>query len=125
MNDIIDENGIKPIEWFTDKLICKKNWICEYNVVKNAVGKLLRPFEVKNFIYENVRIKDNSFILLLNHGCVQVKDFSSKMFYDIFRNIKFVPPLHQNFYYRNALQFINKKYVIYLIPMLLILITSC
>jgi hypothetical protein len=25
VNDIIDENGIKPIEWFTDKLICKKN----------------------------------------------------------------------------------------------------
>ena len=100
VNDIVDENGIKPIEWFADKLICKNNWICEYNIVKIAIEKLLQPFKVKNIIYENIHIKDNPYFILQNHRIVNIKDFSSKLFYDILRDGKFIPPLHQHFYHR-------------------------
>lgn len=34
LNDIVNENGLKPAEWFSDQLVCKRNWICEYMIIK-------------------------------------------------------------------------------------------
>lgn len=34
LNDIVNENGLKFVEWFNDYFVCKRNWICEYVIIK-------------------------------------------------------------------------------------------
>jgi hypothetical protein len=37
VNDIVDENGIKPIEYFSNRLPNKSNIICEYIIIKKCI----------------------------------------------------------------------------------------
>jgi hypothetical protein len=56
LNYFVDGNGIKPIEWFSEKLRNKNNWLCEYVhvIIKTVTLKALENYESSNIQYENV-----------------------------------------------------------------------
>lgn len=39
LNDIVNENGLKPPEWSSDQLVFKRNKICEYMIIKTISSK--------------------------------------------------------------------------------------
>ncbi|XP_056007600.1 uncharacterized protein LOC130050839 [Ostrea edulis] len=97
LNDTVNENGIKPLEWFDDKLICKKNWMCEYMIIKTVITKTFKSYEFSNIRYENIFHGNTSYDLLCK-GHVKVCDINSKLIYEILCHEKFIPPLHQAYY---------------------------
>lgn len=102
LNDIVDENGFKPAEWFSDQLVCRRNWICEYVIIKTIFSKYFQKYDFSDIQYENIVFGKTSFDLCFkNH--VYICDIDSKLFYDIFRQKQFVAPLHQ-FYYKNVFE---------------------
>jgi hypothetical protein len=54
LNDFVDRNGIKPLEWFSEKLTNKNNWLCEYMIIKTVALKALVNYEFSNIQYKNV-----------------------------------------------------------------------
>lgn len=102
LNDIVNENGLKPAEWFSDQLVCKRNWICEYVIIKTIFSKCFQKYDCSDIQYENIVFGKTSFELCFkNH--VYICDINSKLIYDIFRQKQFVAPLHQ-LYYKNVFE---------------------
>jgi hypothetical protein len=95
--DVVDDNGMRPIEWFQDRLICKNNWLCQYMILKTIIKKSFTNYNFKDIKYENI-VHDNSFYKLINNQHVKVCDITSKLIYSILRQEKFQNPLHQNYF---------------------------
>ena len=36
VKDIVDVNGLKSLNWFYENLILKRNWLCQYNIMKSV-----------------------------------------------------------------------------------------
>ena len=75
--DIVDENGIKPIEWFYDNLRRKRNILCEYKIMSNIFKKLLRHVNFHDLPYQNLRMKLNFEITSMKKS-IEITDISSK-----------------------------------------------
>lgn len=91
---------MKPAEWFSDQLVCKRNWICEYVIIKTIFSKCFQKYDFSDIQYENIVFGKTSFELCFkNH--VYICDINSKIIYDIFSQKQFVAPLHQ-LYYKNV-----------------------
>lgn len=46
VKDIVDENGLKPLEFFSNILAQKNNLICEYFIMKNVFHKFKKQFDL-------------------------------------------------------------------------------
>jgi hypothetical protein len=44
--DFVDRNGIKPLEWFSEKLTNKNNWLCEYMIIKTITLIKIMNFQI-------------------------------------------------------------------------------
>ena len=97
--DIVDENGIKPIDWFYTNIKCKSNILCEYKIMANIIRKI-RNVNFQYLPFQNLHMK-LSFQIISFGKFVEVSDISSKMMYTIFVKRKFHKPLYQSFYSRN------------------------
>ena len=95
VKDIVDENGLKPPEWFLFHLVKKRNWLCEYNIMKFCLRRLCMKYELykTNFVNEICTHK-----IYFRKSCfVNPKDYKCKLFYSILRDKKFDAPSHQSF----------------------------
>ena len=95
VKDIVDENGLKPPEWFLFHLVKKRNWLCEYNIMKFCLRRLCMKYEMykTNFVNEICTHK-----IYFRKSCiVNPKDYKCKLFYSILRDKKFDAPSHQSF----------------------------
>lgn len=45
LNDFVNENGLKPAEWFSDQLVYKRNLICEYMIIKTDFSKCFEKYD--------------------------------------------------------------------------------
>ena len=95
VKDIVDENGLKPPEWFLFHLVKKRNWLCEYNIMKFCLRRLCMKYELykTNFVNEICTHK----IYFRKSWIVNPKDYKCKLFYSILRDKKFDAPSHQSF----------------------------
>ena len=96
--DIVDENGIKPIEWFYENLRRKRNILCEYKIISHIFRKL-KHLNFKYLPYQNLRMKPNFEITSLEKS-INITEVTSKMMYNIFVKKKFHVPKYQSFYCR-------------------------
>jgi predicted secreted Zn-dependent protease len=78
LNDFVDSNGIKPLEWFREKLRNNNKWLCEYVIIKTVTLKALENHESSNIQYENVFHENFSYELHRKQH-VKICDLNSKM----------------------------------------------
>ena len=41
VHDIVDIDGLKLLEWFYENLLLKRNWLCQYRMMKCAFSSLI------------------------------------------------------------------------------------
>ena len=95
VSDIVDENGLKPLEWFYDTLRMKNNILCEYKIMLHIFKQAMKVFHFQDIVYQNVKITSKfDFISRKN---VDISDVTSKFLYEIFVRKKFHTPIYQSF----------------------------
>ena len=92
---VVDENGLRPPEWFLLHLVKKRNWLCKYNIMKHCLRKLCPKYESNrsNFITAACTYK----IYIQKNRIMNSNDYKCNLFYSILRDKKFDTPLHQSF----------------------------
>ena len=99
VSDIVDENGLKPLEWFYDTLRMKNNILCEYKIMLHIFKHAMKVFHFQDIVYQNVKITSKfDFISRKN---VDISDITSKILYEIFVRKKFHTPIYQSFLSRS------------------------
>ena len=56
VKDVVDENGLKPPEWFLFHLVKKRNWLCEYNIMKSCLRRLCMKYEHTRYTFEKAAL---------------------------------------------------------------------
>ena len=66
VKDLFDINGnFKTLGEFSDSVLTKNNWLCEYYILKNVFSKLMRNFDLSNSQFTNIK---NNMIFNLQSG---------------------------------------------------------
>ena len=66
VKDLFDIDGnFKSLDEFSDSILTKNNWLCEYYVLKNVFSKLKKCFDLSNAHYTNIK---NNMIFNLQSG---------------------------------------------------------
>ena len=56
VKDIFDVNGnFKSLDDFSDSILMKNKWLCEYFILKNVFSKLKQYFDLSRAIYTNIK----------------------------------------------------------------------
>ena len=92
VKDIIDENGIKPIEYFLNQLAKKSNIFCEYLILKNIFSKYLNKFDFS--LSKHINIKHDLYFIFHEKHYFCITDRKCKFYYEIFKNKKFLKPCY-------------------------------
>ena len=93
VKDLYDEDGnFHDIVYFSDIIVNKSNWLCEYKVLKNIFGPLSTRFDCSKGQYINI-INRNCF--LFSNKYEDIHDRKNKDFYDILLKKKFQKPCFQ------------------------------
>lgn len=92
VKDIVDENGLKPLEFFSNILAQKNNLICEYFIMKNVFHKFKKQFDLGLAKHTTVIHRPQ----FLFHGNIyeSIDDKKCKFYYKIFRDHKFEKPYY-------------------------------
>ena len=78
VSDIVDENGLKPIEWFYDTLNVKHNILCEYKIMLHIFKHVMKVFNFQDVVYQNVKM--TSKFDFISRGCVDISKITSKFY---------------------------------------------
>ena len=66
VKDLFDIDGnFRTLEEFSDSVLTKNNWLCEYYILKNVFSKLMRNFDLSNSQFTNIK---NNMIFNLQSG---------------------------------------------------------
>ena len=95
VKDVVDSNGLKPIEWFYDNLRYRNNWLCQYKIMKHIFSSFKRNIDFTKSLYFNN--SSSLRIQFLGNSYFNNENSTSKFFYQIFLHKKFKKPLHQPF----------------------------
>ena len=94
VKDLFDVNGsFKSLDDFSDSILIKNNWLCEYFILKNVFSKLKQYFDLSNAIYTNIK---TNMIFNLQSGRHSIIDKRCKFFYCILLQKKIQKPCYQN-----------------------------
>ena len=52
----IDENGLKPFEWFYDTVNVKHNILCEYKIMLHIFKHVMKVFNFQDVVCQNVKM---------------------------------------------------------------------
>ena len=89
-----DGNGnFHSIMYFSDIIINKSNWLCEYKVLKNIFGPLNTRFDCQKSKYVNILNRD---CFIIDNTYKNIYEQKSNFFYGILLRKKFQKPCYQN-----------------------------
>ena len=88
-----DEGNFHSIVYFSDIIINKSNWLCEYEVLKNIFGPLNIRFSCQKSKYVNIVNRE---CFLIDNTYINICEQKSKFFYGILLKKKFQKPCYQN-----------------------------
>ena len=89
VSDIVDENDLKPLEWFYDTLRMKNNILCDYKIMLHIFKHAKKVFHFHDIVNQNVKITSKfDFISRKN---VDISDITSKFLYEIFVRKNSIP----------------------------------
>ena len=93
VKDLFDIDGnFKSLDEFSDSILTKNNWLCEYYVLKNVFSKLKRCFDLSNARYTNIK---NNMIFNLQSGKHLIIGKRCSFFYDMLLKRKMQKPCYQ------------------------------
>ena len=93
VKDLYDDDGnFHDIAYFSNIIVNKSNWLCEYKVLKNIFGPLSTRFDCSKGKYINI-IHRNCF--LFSNKYENIHDRKNMFFYDFLLKKKFEKPCFQ------------------------------
>ena len=95
VSDIVDQNGLKPLEWFYDTLRVKNNILYEYKIMLHIFKHVMKVFSFQDIVYQNVKM--TSKFDFIARKCVDISEITSKFLYEMFVQKKFHIPIYQSF----------------------------
>ena len=95
VSDIVDQNGLKHLEWFYDTLRVKNNILCKYKIMLHIFKHVMKVFSFQDIIYQNVKM--TSKFDFISRKCVDISEITSKFLYEMFVRKKFHIPIYQSF----------------------------
>ena len=94
VKDLFDIDGnFKTLEEFSDSVLTKNNWLCEYYILKNVFSKLMRNFDLSNSQFTNIK---NNMIFNLQSGKHLIIGKKCNFFYNMLLQRKIQKPCYQN-----------------------------
>ena len=95
VSDIVDQNNLKPLEWFYGTLRVKNNILCEYKIMLHIFKHVMKVFSFQDIVYQNVKM--TSKFDFIARKCVDISEITSKFLYEMFVQKKFHIPIYQSF----------------------------
>ena len=101
--DIVDQNGLKPLERFYGTLRVKNTILCEYKIMLHILKHVMKVFSFQDIVYQNVKM--TSKFDFIARKCVDISEITSKFLYEMFVRKKISHPnlsvlFVKNFEYR-------------------------
>ena len=94
VKDLYDDDGnFYSIMHFSDIIINKSNWLCEYKVLRNIFGQLTTRFDCAKSKYVNIVNRE---CFLIDNTYTNICEQKSNFFYHILLRKKFQKPCYQN-----------------------------
>ena len=93
MKDLFNQNTIKSSEEILEKLVDKRNWMCEYRTIKNALKRGTDRILNTSYLIPNVSNKSAFNFMTGNHNFLDQK---CSFFYKNLLHKKFQSPIHQS-----------------------------
>ena len=97
IKDLFDNNGnFHDINYFSNILVNKSNWLCEYNTLKKVIKPIKECQDTTKAAFIN--IDKQTTIHLKNQTKISLNMISSKILYDILINKTFIKPYSERFW---------------------------